>query len=92
LTEAGNHGLAKSTWSIYGTAERLLAMCGKHTNRKMDFPLTEADILEFIGWLMYERKVKAGTISSYLSGVRQLHILKGMDPPPPSVLTWSILF
>jgi hypothetical protein len=81
LTNAGNYGLARSTWSSYGTAERLLAMCSKQTSRKMEFPLSEGDILEFTGWLMYERKVKAGTINSYLSGLRQLHILKGMDPP-----------
>jgi hypothetical protein len=56
-------------------------MCGKARKRRMELPLQEADILEFIGWLAEERKVKAGTMNSYLAGVRQLHILKGMEPP-----------
>jgi integrase len=56
-------------------------MCGKAKKRKLEFPLGESDILEFIGWLAQERKVKAGTISSYLAGIRQAHILEGMEPP-----------
>jgi hypothetical protein len=81
LTEAGNYGLSKSTWSTYGTAERLLAMCQKERKVEMGFPLTDENLLEFTGWLIEVRKVKAGTINSYLSGLRQLHILKGMEPP-----------
>lgn len=47
----------------------------------MELPLNQGDLLEFIGWLKDIRKVKSATISSYLSGIRQLHILKGMEPP-----------
>jgi hypothetical protein len=81
LLEIGDHGLAKSTWSTYGTAQRMLAKCAKDTKRSMQLPLSQADLLEYIAWLVSERQVKAGTINSYLSGLRQLHILKGMEPP-----------
>lgn len=81
LAEVGNYGLSRSTWSTYNTAERLLAMCGKQRDKRMELPLTEDDLLEFTGWLISDRKVKAGTINSYLSGLRQLHIMKGMEPP-----------
>ena len=81
LTEAGNHGLARSTWSTYNTAERMLALCSSQRKKAMTFPLSEENLLEFVGWLMEVRKLKAGTINSYLSGIRQLHILKGMEPP-----------
>jgi hypothetical protein len=47
----------------------------------MELPLTKEDVLEFVGWLASERNVKAGTINSYLAGIRQMHILKGMEPP-----------
>jgi hypothetical protein len=47
----------------------------------MELPLQEEDILQFIGWLAKDRKVKAGTINSYLAGIRQIHIMKGMEPP-----------
>jgi hypothetical protein len=81
LTEAGEFGLARSTWGTYETAQRMLAKCAKNRNRKFEFPLASDDLLEFIGWLIGDRKVKAGTVNSYLSGLRQLHILKGMEPP-----------
>jgi hypothetical protein len=81
LLEVGDHGLARSTWSTYGTAQRMLAKCAKETGKKLEPPLSQSDLLEYIGWLMGERKVKAGTVNSYLSGIRQLHILKGMEPP-----------
>ena len=47
----------------------------------MELPLQEADIVVFIGWLIVKRKLKATTINGYLSGLRQLHIGKGMEPP-----------
>jgi hypothetical protein len=81
LAEAGEHGLASSTWSSYKTAERLLAMCQKDRNKSMCLPLGQESLLEFIGWLIEVRKLKTGSINSYLSGIRHLHILKGMDPP-----------
>ena len=81
LTTIVNHSLSKSTWSSYKTAERLLAMCQKDEKRRMELPLTEEDIVVFIGWLIDVRKVKAATISGYLSGLRQLHTAKGIEAP-----------
>ena len=71
MKEAGNYGLAQSTWSSYNTAGKMLALCAKETGRELRFPLQEGDILEFIGWLMSVRKVKASTISSYLAGIEE---------------------
>lgn len=81
LAGIANLGLARSTWSTYRTAERMLATCRKKQGRRLELPLTEEDILVFIHWLIQDRKAKAGTIKSYLAGVRQLHISKGMPPP-----------
>jgi hypothetical protein len=81
LAAVSSYGLAKSTWSTYSTAERMLAMCAKHRQKKMELPLSQDNLLEFIGWLISERGVKAGTISSYLACIRQMHIMKGMEPP-----------
>jgi len=39
------------------------------------------DVLLFVHWLIHVRNLKGGTVNSYLSGVRQLHIMKGMDEP-----------
>jgi hypothetical protein len=81
LAEIGNHGLAKSTWSNYGTAERMLMRCRKDTDRKMELPLGKEDVLIFVDWLIRVRKVKHGTVSNYLAGIRQLHVMKGMEVP-----------
>ncbi len=81
LADAGEYSLAKSTWSSYKTAAKLLAECGKKVNRAFTLPLTEEDTLEFIGWLLSDRKVKSTTVNVYLAGIRQLHVLQGVEPP-----------
>jgi len=47
----------------------------------LQLPLSSTDVLRFIHWLAYKRKVKAGTLNSYLAGIRNLHIVQGIDPP-----------
>jgi hypothetical protein len=81
LAELGNFSIAKSTWSTYKSAERLLLTCQRDCNKKFEWPLKTDNVLFFIHWLITVRKVKSGTVNSYLSGIRQLHIQDGMDPP-----------
>lgn len=81
LVEAGNHGLSKATWSNYETAHRMLLKCGKARKRSWNWPLSTEEVLVFIEWLRSDRKVKHATISNYLAGIRQLHVVKGMEPP-----------
>jgi len=79
LAEIANFGLSKSSWSNYKTAERMLMKCRKQTRKRLELPMDQKDILTFVEWLARERKVKHGTICSYLAGLRQLHLLKGHD-------------
>jgi hypothetical protein len=81
LEELGRHGLADKTWSTYSTAERMLSKFHKERKLERKLPLTEKTILEFIHWLATDRKLAAGTINSYLAGVRQLHIARGLPEP-----------
>ena len=81
LTEIANHSLSKSTWSTYKTSERMLLMCQKEENHAMGFPLKEEDIVVYLGWLLGKRKLKATTVNGYLSGLKQLHVMKGIEPP-----------
>ena len=81
LAEVGNHGLAKSTWSNYRTAERMLLHCQRDTSRSMELPLVQEQILIFVDWLIRKRGVKHGTVSNYLAGIRQLHVMKGIAVP-----------
>ena len=79
LAAVGNHGLAKGTWSSYKTAEKMLLMCRKERGGKVSIPLSKEGVMILIDWMITERGLKASTISSYLAGIRQLHILKGME-------------
>jgi hypothetical protein len=91
LEKWGNFGLAKGTWSTYKTAERLWLTCMKENKRSAELPATEASIAVFVCWLIERRKVKAGTISSYLAGIRQLHVTRGMEPPTIRSATMNLI-
>jgi len=80
LSHAANYSLTKQTWSVYRTAQKMLYRCCTETNSHFSLPLTNADILTFTAWLL-NRGVKSSTISSYLSGLRQVHLSKGVDIP-----------
>ena len=59
----------------------MLAKCCRANNIKKELPISESTVITFVLWLANERNVKAGTINSYLAGIRQLHIMKGLEPP-----------
>ncbi len=79
LADIGNMGLSKSTWSNYKTAERMLAKCGTDTGEVMELPLSQVQVLKFVDWLINTRGAKHGTVCSYLSGIRQLHLTAGHE-------------
>jgi hypothetical protein len=81
LESAASHSLAKRTWDSYKTAERLLATYCKDQGLGCYLPVDEQTLLGFVHWLAYVKKVTAGTINSYLAGIRKLHIVKGMPEP-----------
>ena len=81
LAELTSQSLTRKTWSNYKTAEIMLAKCCKKNGIKKELPISEATTITFILWLANERKAKAATINSYLAGVRQLHIMKGLEAP-----------
>jgi hypothetical protein len=41
----------------------------------------QEQILIFVDWLIRKRGVKHGTVSNYLAGIRQLHVMKGIAVP-----------
>jgi hypothetical protein len=76
-----NLAVTKKTWSTYKTAEIMLGKCSLETKTSMNLPLTESQILTFIDWLARVRGLKCTTINSYLAGIRQLHIITGLQAP-----------
>jgi hypothetical protein len=73
--------LTKKTWSAYNTAERMLAKCCKEKGLKFEWPVPEATITKFVLWLAFDRNLNSNSISTYLAGIRQSHINKGIDEP-----------
>jgi len=59
----------------------MLLKCKKDTGTNMEIPLSERDIIIFIDWLARVRNLKGTSIETYLSGVRQLHIVRGINVP-----------
>jgi Phage integrase SAM-like domain len=81
-------GLTKKTWSSYQTAERMLAKCCKEKGLRFEWPTSEALITKFILWLAYDRNLSGASINTYLAGIRQAHVSKGM--PCPNIRTERI--
>ena len=81
LVTMANNSLAKGTWSTYKTAFRHVENCQKETGKTINFPMTKNDVLLFTSWLITIRKVKATSAEVYLSALRQIHIVKGLEPP-----------
>ena len=81
LVRLGNLSLSQKTWSSYKTAERMLLKCQKDRKIKIELPISSRDTMIFIDWLVTDRALSAATVNSYLSGIRQLHLTRGMEPP-----------
>jgi hypothetical protein len=81
LAKLGNLGVALSTWNSYKSAKQMLLKCELETKTKMNLPLQERQILIFVDWLARVRGLRVTTINTYLSGIRQLHLIHGIDPP-----------
>ena len=80
LANAANHSLSNSTWSMYKTVKNHLEKCQKDLNVRFSFPMSNNQVLCFIAWLL-KRNLSAKTINSYVSGLRTIHLVKGLDNP-----------
>ena len=88
LANIANHSLAARTWSTYRTVETQLLRCQEESGTEMNFPLSNENVIMFIHWLFENRKVSSATVNCYIAGLRQLHIVNGVEIPmlrPPIV-------
>lgn len=80
LATIANYSLSKKTWSAYKTAGKLLTQCQTETKSPMTLPMNDDKVLIFVAWLL-SRGLQSRTISTYLSGLRQVHLAKGILIP-----------
>ena len=77
LAEAGNFGLAATSWNTYETVSRHVVACQEDIGRLLPVPFSVGDVLTFLAWLVQRRGVRAKTVQVYLSGLRMLHFQCG---------------
>ena len=77
LATAANHNISANTWKTYKSALNQLEKCQEFYNRVFHFPMNKEDVLIYVAWLLYEKKLKATTVEVYLSALRQVHLSKG---------------
>ena len=70
-----------ASWSSYATAYKNLERCSADLGIRMDLPLSEMQVILYVGYLLMIRKVKPGTAEGYLSGLRLAHWAKGWPTP-----------
>jgi hypothetical protein len=81
LGQLAEHSIAKKTWDTYFTAERMLAKFHKEKKKPLELPVSQNTVLEFVHWLIFDRKLTAASVSGYLAGVKKLHVVKGLPEP-----------
>ena len=79
LAKKSNGSLASSTWRKYGVAQGHLNTASRVLNVRFSFPFSASMTLNFIGYLLV-KGLQANTIETYLSGIRNAHIVRGVDP------------
>jgi len=81
LVNSANNNLANQSWSNYKTVSNHIRNAQKYTGIQIKFPMKPPMILAFIGYLMEHRGIKAKSINQYLSGLRTLHLVRGLECP-----------
>ena len=75
-----NMGLSKATKEQYKTAINHIHRAEKALEVDLSLPWTVGKTLNYVGFLLENRKCSSKTISCYLSGIRMLHLCNGQDP------------
>lgn len=71
--------LTKSTWAKHRSGWNNFAEFEKLGNSIHTWPLEKKVIRDFTVWCLLEKKLKPGTVKSYISSLQLAHTLKGFD-------------
>jgi hypothetical protein len=68
---------------VRGATTTLRESCSENAEKGLptDFPVREETIISFVLWLAFKRGVCSATISNYLAGMRNAHIVRGLECP-----------
>ena len=79
LSNAANMAISENTKSQYRTAVRHIERIETELGIDMSLPFDLGKTLNYVGFLLNDRKCSSKTVSQYLSGIRKLHLCKGID-------------
>ena len=80
LVEAANHLLANSTLKSYASVWNRMTGISRETGVRFKYPMDNMMVKTLVAALI-NRGLKAGTILSYMSAIRQAHMLRGLTAP-----------
>ena len=80
LAAMSNASIAQSTWSTYRTSLNKLRQFSQDTQIQTNLPLPNEVGLAFVAWLL-DSGLSAATVDSYISGIKQVHLAAGLNPP-----------
>ena len=79
LSDAANMAITENTKSQYRTAIKHIERIESKMNIDMSLPFDIGKNLNYVGFLLDDRQCSSKTVAQYLSGIRMLHLCKGMD-------------
>jgi hypothetical protein len=80
LVNAANHSLCSSTWQNYSSTWKRLGKITRETGVSFSYPMSTLMVQTLVAHLM-RSGLKSSTIRSYLSAIRQGHVIRGLDAP-----------
>ena len=90
LAEATNLALAENSKSQYRTAMKHVDRITETLGIDMSLPFDISKTLNYVGFLLEDRKCCSKTVGQYLSAIRHVHLCQGFDTnclrPPVVVL------
>ena len=78
LADTANHSVTRKTWSSYKSSVNKLNQFAEETQTQVSFPLSDKISLAFTAWLLHSG-VCAGTINTYLSGLKKFQHTLGLN-------------
>ncbi len=76
--------LAKGTWAKYRSVLKLYGKFSTEQNLGKNWPDTEEKFLSFILWCLETRRLSADSLSGYLSALRTMSTMAGLEAPSSS--------
>ena len=70
---------SSNTWKKINSAMNMFELFASERNIVLSWPFIPATVINFIDWAVFSRKLAPSSIKSYLSHMKLVHSLRGLD-------------